>query len=102
MMKKKQQPFKEERIEKSTNEIVLEVLGHGSGYSKSLGYGPKPTSRRNNANSFMTEQLQKQLHETKQKLHISESQVGELKTKYKILINVEKLMAFMATQGVTL
>ena len=31
---------------KTSNEIVLEVLGHGSGYIKGLGYGPKPPSKR--------------------------------------------------------
>ncbi|CAH9072783.1 unnamed protein product [Cuscuta europaea] len=123
MMKNKQQQYKEEGIEKSTDEIVLEVLGHGSGYIKGLGYGPKPTSRRSNPNSFATEQLQKEPHETQEKLHISEAQVGELKTQVQDTdkevfdlrnqlaqqasnvaqqaSKVEKLMAFMATQGMT-
>ncbi|KAL8501869.1 hypothetical protein ACS0TY_021108 [Phlomoides rotata] len=59
---------------------MLEVLGHGTGYIKGLGYGPKPPSRRSVSYDTSCE-LQKKLLETQEKLVASETQVEELKTK---------------------
>ena len=46
LMKEKQDQYNEEGSEKTSDKIVFEVLGHGTGYIKGLGYGPKPPSRR--------------------------------------------------------
>lgn len=91
-MKQKREEYIELGIEKSAEDIVLEVLGHGAGYTKGFGYGPKPPSRRNKLDNF-SNQLQEELNDTKEKLEESEAQVHELKTQ------VDVLNANMATQG---
>ncbi|KAL6520823.1 hypothetical protein OROHE_017004 [Orobanche hederae] len=65
-------------IEKSEDEIVLEVLGHGTGYTKGLGYGPTPPSRRNSYNS--SSQYKDELKDKEEELQQSKAQVQELKT----------------------
>ncbi|KAL8499787.1 hypothetical protein ACS0TY_019680 [Phlomoides rotata] len=78
-MKMKRDEYAEQGIDKSSREIMLEVLGHGTGYIKGLGYGPKPPSRRSVSYDTSSE-LQKKLLETQEKLVASETQVEKLKT----------------------
>ncbi|KAL8506377.1 hypothetical protein ACS0TY_017308 [Phlomoides rotata] len=75
----KRDEYAEQEIDKSSREIMLEVLGHGTGYIKGLGYGPEPPSRHSVSYDTSTE-LQKKLLETQEKLVASETQVEELKT----------------------
>ncbi|KAL8546397.1 hypothetical protein ACS0TY_006212 [Phlomoides rotata] len=78
-MKMKRDEYAEQGIDKSSREIMLEVLGHGTGYIKGLGYGPKPPSKRSVSYDTSSE-LQKKLLETQEKLVASDTQVEELKT----------------------
>ncbi|KAL6580235.1 hypothetical protein OROMI_008259 [Orobanche minor] len=75
---KKREEYMELEIEKSEDEIVLEVLGHGTGYIKGLGYGPTPPSRRNSYNS--SSQYKDELKDKEEELQQSKAQVQELKT----------------------
>ncbi|KAL6582791.1 hypothetical protein OROMI_004869 [Orobanche minor] len=79
LMLKKREEYMELGIEKSEDEIVLEILGHGTGYTKGLGYGPTPPSRRNSLyNSFS--QYKDELKDKEEELQQSKAQVQELKT----------------------
>ncbi|KAL6527975.1 hypothetical protein OROHE_014925 [Orobanche hederae] len=78
LMLKKREEYMELGIEKSEDEIVLEVLGHGTGYTKGLGYGPTPPSRRNSYNS--SSQYKDELKDKEEELQQSKAQVQELKT----------------------
>ncbi|KAL8556582.1 hypothetical protein ACS0TY_004147 [Phlomoides rotata] len=108
-MKKKREEYVELGIEKSSREIMTEVLGHGTGYIKGIGYGPKPPSKRNKLYDS-SNQSHDELENTKEKLQESEAQVQELKTKVTVLndelvaqgANISKLMAFLQEKGMDL
>ncbi|KAL6536142.1 hypothetical protein OROHE_012986 [Orobanche hederae] len=65
--------------EKSEDEIVLEVLGHGAGNTKGLRYGPTPPSRRNLVYNSSS-QYKDELKDKEEELQLSKAQVQELKT----------------------
>ena len=100
LMKEKKDLYNEEGTEKTSDEIVLEVLGHGTGYIKGLIYGPKPPSRRTTSYDLATQKLEKELQETQQKFQMSESQVSELKTQVtKFETEVTSLKDQLSQQG---
>ena len=103
-----------EGIDKNSDEIVLEVLGHGFGYIKGLDYGPKPLSIQKIEHNLATPNLRNELHSMQQKFNDSESQVNDLKNKveeFKTEVHdikdqlsqqaesIKKLMAFMEASG---
>ena len=97
-MRQKQNQYAEEEILKTSNEIVLEVLGHGSGYIKGLGYGPKPPNKR--GSQVASQQIHKELAETQKKLDMSESHVKELQIQVQEFeTEVSKLKDQLTNQG---
>ncbi|KAL6558497.1 hypothetical protein OROMI_018847 [Orobanche minor] len=76
---KKREEYMELGIEKSEDEIVLEVLGHGTGYTKGIGYRPNPPSRRNSLYNSSS-QYKDELKDKEEELQQSKVQVQELKT----------------------
>lgn len=106
-MIERREKYIEQGVEKTAQDIMLQVLGHGSGYRKGLGYGPKPPSRRATSHDSATQYLQKELQETQEKLQESESEVSGLNEQVKDLKNqlseqgesISKLMAFMTASA---
>ncbi|KAL6584995.1 hypothetical protein OROMI_004284 [Orobanche minor] len=79
IMLKKREEYTELGIEKFEDEIVFEVLGHGTGYTKGLGYGPMPPSRLNSLYNSSS-QYKDELNDKEEELQQSKAQVQELKT----------------------
>ena len=77
-MREKQDQYAQDGILKTSDEIVLEVLGHGFGYIKGLSYGLKPPSKR--GSQLASQQVHKECTEMQKKLEMSESHVKELQT----------------------
>ena len=61
-MRQKQDQYVEKKFLKTSDEIVLEVLGHGSSYIKGLCYDPKPPNKR--GLQVASQQIHKELTET--------------------------------------
>ncbi|KAL6585983.1 hypothetical protein OROMI_002627 [Orobanche minor] len=95
LMLKKREEYMELGIEKSQDEIVLEVLDHGTGYNKGLGYGPTPPSRRNSLYNSSS-QYKDEIKDKEEELQQSKAQVQELKTQ------VTKLKEALSAQNVDL
>ncbi|KAL3626950.1 hypothetical protein CASFOL_029163 [Castilleja foliolosa] len=62
-----------EGVEKSEQEIVIEVVGRANGYIKGLGYGPKPPGKQS--------QLQQELEETRAEMGESKTEAATYKSK---------------------
>ncbi|KAL6570235.1 hypothetical protein OROMI_014749 [Orobanche minor] len=94
-MLRKREECMEFGIEKSEDEIVLEVLGPGTGYTKGLGYGPTPPSRHNSLYNSSS-QYKDELKGKEEELQQSKAQVQELKTQ------VTELKDALSTQNADL
>ncbi|KAL6579231.1 hypothetical protein OROMI_009447 [Orobanche minor] len=104
LMLKKREEYMELEIEKSGDEIVLEVLGHGTGYTKGLGYGPTPPSRQLQQSKAQVQELKTQVTELKEALSAQNADLSaqnatlsaKLFTQGEI---INKLMAFCSNKG---
>ncbi|KAL8555783.1 hypothetical protein ACS0TY_003555 [Phlomoides rotata] len=109
MMIKKREEYIELKIEKTSDDIRLEVLGHGTGYVKGLGYGPKPPSRRSSLYDS-SNQYKDELKDKEEELQQSKAQVQELQTQVTYLKNemveqgvvINKFKAFLSENGIEL
>ncbi|KAL6522293.1 hypothetical protein OROHE_016846 [Orobanche hederae] len=102
MMLKNREEYMELRIEKSEDKIVLEVLGHGAGYTKGLGYDPMPPSRRNSLYNSSS-QYKDELKDKEEQLQQSKAKVQELKTQVTELKEALSAQnAYLSAQNATL
>lgn len=88
-MIEKRNKYDNEGIEKTTEKIVLKVLGHRYGYIKGLVYGPKSPSKGNSLIELVTYKFQKELTAAQEKLNKSETEneVNELRNQLNNVTN---------------
>ncbi|KAL8480454.1 hypothetical protein ACS0TY_027110 [Phlomoides rotata] len=109
MMIKNREEYIELEIEKTSDDIRLEVLGHGTGYVKGLGCGPKPLSKRNSLYDS-SNQYKDELKDKEEELQQSKAQVQELQTQVTDLKNemsaqgaiINKFKAFLSENEIEL
>ncbi|KAL8483947.1 hypothetical protein ACS0TY_026581 [Phlomoides rotata] len=109
MLIKNREEYIELEIEKTSDDIRLEVLGHGTGYVKGLCCDPKPLSKRNSLYDS-SNQYKDELKDKEEELQQSKAQVQELQTQVTDLKNemsaqgaiINKFKAFLSENEIEL